>query len=75
MSDQCGPCILRGDLKVCEAEDCSHHETWYAGQLQTLLTTETARLDEAIRLVAKKTGMVFSRDWLDELIAERGDDE
>ena len=33
MTDQCGNCTLKGDLKACQEASCFHHENWYAIQL------------------------------------------
>ena len=33
MSDQCKHCTVRGDLKECESQPCTTHESWYVKQL------------------------------------------
>jgi hypothetical protein len=31
--DQCKHCVFRGDIKKCQAAECSQHESWYAKTL------------------------------------------
>jgi hypothetical protein len=34
MTDQCKGCTLRGDIKECEAVECSNHDNWYVVELK-----------------------------------------
>ena len=49
--DQCTHCTLRGNLKECEAGDCSQHESWYVSALQEKVNTLTAELKEVRELI------------------------
>jgi len=43
MNDQCGYCTVRGDLKECESQPCTTHDSWYVKQL-----TDRAEKAEAL---------------------------
>ena len=34
MTDQCGNCDLKGNIKKCLEADCFQHENWYAKEQQ-----------------------------------------
>ena len=44
MSDQCKNCTLRGDIKACQAVECSHHESWYVSAVKEQLEADKAQL-------------------------------
>lgn len=53
MSDQCKHCTIRGDIKLCKAAKCWHHENWYAlEQAKTInqLREENERLKTMIEI-------------------------
>jgi len=47
MVDQCGNCIIKGNLDGCLKTDCSHHETWYAKKMSDELNEAYALIGEA----------------------------
>jgi len=47
--DKCSGCTLRGDIKACEAVECSNHDNWYPQQLKD----ENERLKEALEFIVK----------------------
>ena len=49
MTDQCKGCTLRGDIKACEAVECSNHDNWYPQQLKA----ENERLKDALKFIVK----------------------
>ena len=44
MSDQCGYCTVRGDLKECESQPCTTHDSWYVKQLTDRVEKSEAKL-------------------------------
>ena len=46
MSDQCGYCTVRGDLKECESQPCTTHDSWYVKQLTDRVEKAEARVEE-----------------------------
>lgn len=58
MSDQCKHCILRGDIKACEAFECYQRESWYVCELQNILTSkreEIASLKKTMKTMQEAT--------------------
>lgn len=51
--DQCGNCMLKGDLIKCKEAPCSHHETWYAITQQELIDN----LETVIKLLTASDEM------------------
>ena len=51
MTDQCKHCILRGDIEICKATECSHHENWYAVQQQSEIDQLKQQRDELLAAI------------------------
>jgi len=48
MTDQCKHCILRGDIEICKATECFHHDNWYAVQQQSEIDMLKQQRDELL---------------------------
>ena len=48
MTDQCKHCTLRGDIKMCKATECFHHENWYAVQQKSEIDQLKQQRDELL---------------------------
>jgi len=51
VSDQCKHCTVRGDLKECESQPCTTHESWYVKQLTERAERAESKIEKAINYV------------------------
>lgn len=62
MTDQCKHCILRGDIEICKATECFHHENWYAIHQQGEMDKLKQQRDELADKVIDLESEIEARD-------------
>jgi len=64
MTDQCKNCIHFKNFDTCCAEDCQHHDNWYAVELKKKLSELTSATHILAKDYADNTALLASRDEL-----------
>jgi hypothetical protein len=62
MSDQCGSCTLKGNLKKCKETLCHQHENWYAVEQQKVIDRLEEQLNQCPLLIDSS---LISKGWME----------
>ena len=59
MSNQCKPCMLEGNIKLCEEQDCTIHDSWYVKRLKEQLNISSLPDLNAIEILVKAAAILL----------------